>query len=108
MIAQTPNIAAKPHSTFTPANGLQACIPAAAPVEEEEENVGLGSVVEVGAGATTGCVVLIDDDDCDDDVGVDVGTEEVVEMDGEVEVVTAAEAGFFVDFGTQLATVVPL
>lgn len=69
----------------------------------EEENVGLGAVVEVGAGATTGCVVLVDDD-----VGVDVGAEEVVEMDEEVEVVTAAEAGFFVDFGTQLATVVPL
>lgn len=70
----------------------------------EEENVGLGAVVEVGAGATIGCVVLV----VDDNVGVDVGTEEVVEMDEEVEVVTAAEAGLFVDFGTQLATVVPL
>lgn len=31
-----------------------------------------------------------------------------VEVDEEVEVVAAAEAGFFVDFGLQRATVVPL
>lgn len=69
----------------------------------EGDKVGVGALVEVGAGATIGCVVIIDDD-----VGVEIGTEEIGEVDEEVEVVAAALAGFFVDFGTQLATVVPL
>ena len=69
----------------------------------DDDNVGEGADVEAGAGATTGCVV--------DDVSVEIAEEEDVVVDDEMdeeEVVAAARAGFLVDFGTQLALVVPL
>lgn len=73
MRAQAARTAATPRSPFNDANGFPARIPAAAPVEGA--NVGLGAVVEVGAGAKTGCALVVDVDvDVDVDVGVEVGT----------------------------------
>lgn len=71
MIAQAARTAARPQSPLNDANGFRARIPAAAPVEGA--NVGLGAVVEVGAGAKTGCALVVDVD-VDVDVGVEVGT----------------------------------